>query len=119
MQYKRMLAIMQARFREFYRDTASWSWNLIMPVLMIIGFAFIFSGEPEDMFKVAVYADAETDQPASRFLATEYINFIEVDDLQQAVVKVQRHQFDMLLQLSAEPRYWINEHSSNGYVLEK
>ncbi len=119
MQSKRMIAVMQARFREFYRDTASWSWNLIMPVLMIIGFAFIFSGEPEDMFKVAVYAGEQAARADSRFLDTEYINFIEVDDLQQAIIKVQRHQFDMLLQLSSEPRYWINEHSSNGYVLEK
>ncbi len=119
MHSRRMMAIMHARFREFYRDTASWTWNLIMPMLMIIGFAFIFSGETPDLFKVAVYP-ADKNLPGElRFLDTEHINFIGVDDLQQAITKVQRHQFDMLLQLSDPPRYWINEYSANGYVVER
>lgn len=116
MKMQRMLAVMRARFREFYRDTASWSWNLIMPILIIVGFAFIFSGDSDDLFKVAVL-DGENSEVA--FLATQHIRFIDVTDLDSAIIKVQRHQIDMLLDLTGIPKYWINEHSANGYMLEK
>ncbi len=112
-----MMAVMRARFREFYRDTASWSWNLIMPILIIIGFAFIFSGDSEDMFKVAVLQN-DSDVEIS-FLKTNFIQFIKVKDLDESIIKVQRHQIDMLLDLTGQPRYWINEHSAKGYMLEK
>jgi len=117
MNMRRMMAVMRARFREFYRDTASWSWNLVMPILIIIGFSFIFSGDSEDMFKVAVLQNDSSDDIA--FLKTDYIRFINVTELESAMTKVQRHQIDMLLDLTGKPKYWINEHSANGYMLEK
>jgi len=115
----RMMAVMKARFREFYRDTASWTWNLIMPVLIILGFAFIFSGDKEELFKVAVLQQQDLSVQPMVFMHTKHIQFIDVNDLNDALVKVQRHQFDMLIEPSAQPRYWINEHSANGYVVEK
>ncbi|MDJ0881153.1 MAG: ABC transporter permease [Gammaproteobacteria bacterium] len=115
----RMMAVMRARFREFYRDTASWSWNLVMPVLIIIGFAFIFSGEDESLYKVALYHGTQSDQVTLNFLDTRHVRFIDVDDLQTAIIKVQRHQFDMLIDLRERGRYWVNEHSPNGYVVEQ
>jgi len=117
MKMSRMMAVMRARFREFYRDTASWSWNLVMPILIITGFSFIFSGDSEDMFKVAVLQNDSNDDIA--FLKTDYIRFIKVTDLESAMTKVHRHQIDMLLDLTGKPKYWINEHSANGYMLEK
>ncbi len=119
MNMRRMLAVMRARFREFYRDTASWSWNLVMPVLIIIGFAFIFSGEDENLYKVAVYQQGPSEQKKPKFLNTKHVRFIEVDDLQAAIIKVRRHQFDMLIDLNGEGRYWVNQHSANGYVVEQ
>ncbi|MBC8210070.1 MAG: ABC transporter permease [Gammaproteobacteria bacterium] len=120
MNIKRMMAVMRARFREFYRDTASWTWNLMMPLLIIFGFYFIFSGDSRELFKVALYNSEATSQQELSFLQTEHIRFIEVDDLAVAIVRVQRHQFDMLLDRSSTPpRYWVNPHSANGYMLEK
>ena len=116
----RMMAVMRARFREFYRDTASWSWNLMMPLLIILGFYFIFSGDSKDLFKVAIYNSNQSSQPELKFLQTAHIKFIDVSDLESAVIRVQRHQFDMLLDLSSRPpRYWVNQHSANGYMLER
>ncbi|MBK1648332.1 ABC transporter permease [Rhabdochromatium marinum] len=42
--WARIYAIFIARNREFYRDSAGLVWNLIMPVMMILSFAFIFDG---------------------------------------------------------------------------
>lgn len=119
MKIKRMMAVMQARFREFYRDTASWTWNLIMPILIIVGFAFIFSGDSNELFKVAVLKKENSQTTDIAFLKTKHIHFIDAVDRDATITKVQRHQIDMLLELGDKPKYWVNEHSANGYMLEK
>ena len=40
---------------------------------------------------------------------------IDADDIELTIVrKVERHQLDLLLDLRAPPRYWVNEHSPEG-----
>jgi ABC-type multidrug transport system permease subunit len=112
----RILAVLRARLREFYRDRASLMWNLAMPLFIVFGFAFIFSGEPEDLLKVGVVGG---DDAASPFLNTDYVQFIPVDDRDTAVLSVQRHQLDMLLDLGSAPGYWVNIHSAKGYMAER
>ncbi len=112
----RILAVLRARLREFYRDRASLTWNLVMPLCIVFGFAFIFSGEPEDLIKVGVLNGSGA---ASPFLTTDYVRFIAVEDRDAAVLSVQRHQLDMLLDLGDQPGYWVNVHSAKGYMAER
>ncbi len=125
--WQRILAVLAARNREFYRDSAGLTWNLLMPVMMIIAFAFIFSGEPKALFKVGVIAPPATIDSApaatSGFLATPHIDFIPVADdsdaVASAVTKVQRHQLDLLLDIRDGPAYWVNPDSANGDLVER
>lgn len=119
MKIKRIRAILKARFREYYRDTTSWAWNLFMPIMILIGFSFIFSGESQDVFKVAVYPAGQTNAQLERFVKTRYINIIETDDLQKMITRVERHQVDMLIDSHKPLRYWVNEYSPRGYLVEK
>jgi len=116
---RRFFAALSARNREFLRDRTALSWNIALPVLIIMGFAFAFSTDSNDLFKVGLRdATTQTTLQQKRFLATEHIQFIPVDDLQVAITKVERHQLDMLLDLETA-RYWINETAANGYILER
>ena len=118
--WRRIHAIFRARNREFYRDKAGLSWNIIMPVLMVFGFAFIFGNEPDDLFKIGLLTDAtQTTAAASPLLDTHHVSFIPMHDADQATAKVQRHQIDLLLDLRGPPRYLINEHSPHGYLAER
>ena len=117
---RRIYAIFRARNREFYRDKAGLSWNIIMPVLMVFGFAFIFGDEPDDLFKIGLLTDeAQTEAAASPLLNTRHVSFIPIQDADQATAKVERHQIDLLLDLRGPPRYLINEHSPRGYLAER
>jgi ABC-type multidrug transport system permease subunit len=119
MRLKRFTAALSARNREFLRDRTAISWNIILPVMIVIGFAFFFKLNSNDMFKVGVFGDADTPPPGLQyFLDTEQIQFIPVDEPQQAVIKVERHQLDMLLDLT-QNRYWVNQDSQNGYLLQR
>ena len=112
---RRFLAVFRARLPEFYRDRASLMWNILMPLFLIAGFAFIFSGEPEDLFKIAVHGD-----PAqSAFLALPHLKVVPVTDLAAAREKLRRHQYDLLLDLNGGVRYWINADAPRGALAEQ
>lgn len=117
---RRFLAVLYARNLEFVRDRSSLAWNLVMPVLLVAGMAWIFAEGGRPLFQVAVVSAArEVVTSAHPFLTTEHIHFFNVSDEQDAVRKVERHQIDMLLRLGKEPTYWVNTDSPKGYVLEK
>ena len=82
---KRFLAILHARNMEFIRDRSSLGWNILFPLLLVLGFAVVFSGEPKAMFKVGVLGDPSQlrGADAASFFKTKYIQFIPVDDLGQ------------------------------------
>ncbi|HEB95662.1 MAG TPA: ABC transporter permease [Sedimenticola thiotaurini] len=115
MNLRRFLAVFAARNREFLRDRMALAWNVVLPVLIVIGFAFAFTGDGKALFKVGVYGDAGT-TPA--LLRMKHIQIIPVARLDAAITKVQRHQLDLLLDRE-KGRYWINDTSANGYILAR
>ncbi|MCU7845677.1 MAG: ABC transporter permease [Candidatus Thiodiazotropha sp. (ex Monitilora ramsayi)] len=118
MSIRRFSAALQARNLEFLRDRTALGWNFIMPVLIVMGFAFFFSTGQEELYKVALTGQAELDAPIQNFLKTRYMDFIPVDDLETAISKVDRHQLDLLVDMDKQ-RYWVNSTSPKGYLLEQ
>ncbi len=117
--FKHFFAVLAARNIEFFRDRAALAWNILFPVLIVAGFAFAFSGDQIDLYKVGVYGDQSAQKKQQNsFLATEHIQFIPVTELQPAIVRLERHQLDMLFD-PEQKRYWINEESPRGYLLER
>lgn len=114
MRLQRLLAVFVARNKEFLRDRAALGWNLLFPVLIVAGFAFAFSGEPAPLYKVGVVGNA----PPSGFFTTPQVQFIAVDDRAVAVTKVERHRLDLLVDVT-EGRYWVNDESPRGQLLER
>jgi len=117
MNIQHFLAVLSARNKEFLRDRASLSWNVLFPFLLILGLALAFGNEKRDQYKVAVYGGDEQIQ-ITEFLQLEYVKYIEVDDREITLKKVARHQLDMLLDFEAQ-QYHINDTSANGYILGK
>ncbi len=120
MSFSRLTAMTWARSLEFLRDFSALGWNIAFPVLMVGGFALIFSGPGQPLFKVAVLTSAPLTAQTHPFLATDHIQFYRETDLDLAVAKVSRHQVDMVLDLRAVPgRYWANPESPKGETLEQ
>lgn len=110
---KRFLAILHARNLEFIRDRAALSWGLIFPTALMMGFALLFSSGDQELYKVGVYG--EQTHP---FQQSRYIHFIPVSDLDKAIIKVERHQLDLLI-APDKLRYWVNDSSPSGYITEQ
>jgi ABC-type multidrug transport system permease subunit len=117
---KRLFAVLHARNLEFLRDRATLAWNIVLPVALVIGLAVIFGGPERPLFKVGVlHAGERIDERAHPFLRTHYVEFFSAKGEADALRKVSRHQMDLLLDLRAAPRYWVNTDSPKGYIVEK
>jgi len=117
---RRFLAVMHARNMEFIRDRSSLGWNILFPLLLVLGFAVVFAGDEKPLYKVGVLGDpARMSARDSGFFATRYIQFIPVTDLEKAIEKVEHFQLDMLVDVREGRRYWVNGTSPGGYLLER
>ncbi|MEN8176202.1 MAG: ABC transporter permease [Pseudomonadota bacterium] len=116
----RILAVMKARLREFYRDRAGLGWNLVMPLVFVVAFAVIFDEDANDVLKVGVLNGGHpVSASLQAYLGSRHINFVDFVDREEAIIKVRRHQLDLLLDLQDQPSYWINQYSAKGEVAEK
>ena len=116
---KTFLALLWARNKEFYRDRASISWALVLPVIILIAVAVAFSGREQQLFKFGVLtvADTEVVMPAS--LQKPYIQVVAMPVEAQALTRVRHHQLDLLLAKTEHGwRYWINDSAARGDVLQ-
>ena len=115
---RRIYAIFLSRNREFLRDRASLSWNLLLPVALVFGLSFAFDGQ-RDEYTVGVLQDGtEIETSSHPFLETRYIRFVPYDDLDVALRKVERHQLDLLVDTGPPTRYWVNPTAPKGYFVE-
>ncbi len=112
--FKRFLAVFVARNYEFFRDRAALGWNLVFPVLLVVGFAFIFSPSKQTLYKVGVIEN----QIAHQFNDIQYIERVEYANQAEAMAKLRQHKVDFLIDFSSST-YWLNETSAKGYIVEK
>jgi ABC-2 type transport system permease protein len=115
---RRLLAVLHARNLEFLRDRSTLIFTLLLPVLLVIGMGFVFGGPERPLFKVGVLAP-RIDRAAHPFLRERYVEFIALPEEAQALQKVRHQQVDLVVDLRAAPRYWVNTDSPKGYIVEK
>lgn len=112
----RLLAMTWARSLEFLRDRSALGWNFAFPLLLVAGFAWIFSGPPQPMFKVALL---QPQGAPSALLAAPGVQFYLEHDLEQARAKVARHRIDLAIDFTQQPlRYFVNPASQKGAAVE-
>ena len=113
--FSRFYAIFKARNTEFFRDKASLSWSIIFPVLLLIGFAVVFSGDGKSVYKIGLL---NTPSEKTEFMQTKYIEFVDYQQQDLALDKLRQHKIDLLVDYRSE-QYWLNDSSPNGYLTEK
>ncbi|SFC69665.1 ABC transporter permease [Pseudoalteromonas denitrificans] len=116
--FKRFLAVLIARNYEFFRDRAALGWNLIFPVLLVVGFAFIFSGDGKTLYKIGILNDFKQASQNQALMQLKHIEFVSYTEEPLAMIKLRQHKIDLLVDFNKQ-YYWINESSSSGYIAEK
>lgn len=108
---KMFLWLFHVRNKEFFRDKAAVSWNFLFPVLVVLGFAFAFSGKEQALFKIAVVGET----PQALIESLPSVEAVHVKTSEEALSKLRRHQYDLVLEGS---RYWMNSSAPKGRVVE-
>ncbi len=116
--WNRIYALFVARNLEFVRDRSALAWSVLLPILIIFVFAFAFTEDNPEKFKVGLISGSVPEGAVVAFTQTRYIRFIEFDEAASNLHKVERHQIDLLFD-SVTNHYWINQTSPNGYIVEK
>lgn len=117
---KRFWAVFVARNLEFFRDKSTLIFNLVFPIILIFGFAFAFPGGGGTTFKIGTIGEAPVAGSAADipFLHYRYLQFLPYTELASPLGRLAHHQIDMVIDFS-KGEYYVNEASSNGYVLER
>jgi len=119
----RFWSIFIARNKEYYRDRASFGWNIAFPFLIIIGFALIFQRGGQRPYKIAILeqdASIAINQTIQNTICSHQLfDCFPVIDQSSAIDKLNHHKLDMIIQNGTIPlNYWINTYSPNGILSE-
>jgi len=112
-------ALFVTRTKEFYRDRGALLWSMMLPICIVAAIAFAFSGKEQVLFKVGVYQSGTMITITEPLLEQPYVQRVDYDDFEQALLRVQHHQLDLLLAADQPGKYWINESSAKGSAVEK
>lgn len=121
---KKLLALINARNKEFYRDKTAMGWTLIFPIIVLLGFTYGYSGKQDPILKVAVANNAVRQSPLlQNFFSTPGIEIKTSTDQANALKKVSRFELDLLLSIEGEPSspkivYATNSDSDKGKLAE-
>lgn len=118
---KKFLALVAVRNKEFYRDKFTLMWTFLFPFLVMLGFAYGYSGRQEPLLKVGVLSSvAKQEGSLKQFVSTPQLQLVNYDDQAQALKRIERHQLDLLVKAEADGLvYWINPDSPKAELAER
>jgi ABC transporter DrrB family efflux protein len=114
----RLLAILHARNLEFLRDRGTLLFTTLLPLMLVVGMGFVFSGPERPLFKVGVIG-TQLERQTDAFLHERYVQFVPEPDVATGVGKLTHQQVDLLMDTRAPVHYWVNTDSPKGYIVEK
>jgi ABC-type multidrug transport system permease subunit len=119
----KLLALIGARNKEFYRDRAALIWTLLFPFIVLAGFTYGYSGRQEPLLRVRVAPASAVVEPALRDLvAVPGVELKETDDEAAALAKLARYELDLVVTVAdggRRLRYALNADSDKGKLAER
>ena len=120
---KKILALIIARNKEFYRDHTAMIWSLIFPMVVLLGFNYGYSGKQEPILTVTVVPESALATSILKSLReTPGVKIQGAEDQTQAIKKLQRYETDFVISLEGFPQkpggYFLNPDSEKGKLAE-
>jgi ABC-2 type transport system permease protein len=117
---KKLLALIGARNKEFYRDRAALIWTLLFPFLVLAGFTYGYSGRQEPLLRIRVVAGALASVPAG-LRELPGVEVKETDDEAATLKKLERHELDLVVVAASDVglSYSVNADSDKGRLAER
>ncbi len=120
---KKLLALVSARNKEFYRDRSAMIWTFIFPFVVLAGFNYGYSGRQDPILKVMVYPPTTLALPTIQTLKS--LPGIEIktsDEEKSALNTLSHYETDLLIRPAENGQsliYSINGDSDKGKLSER
>jgi ABC-type multidrug transport system permease subunit len=117
----KLLALIGARNKEFYRDRTALVWTLLFPFIVLAGFTYGYSGRQEPVLRVRAVPAAALERPPLRALASvPGVEVKEADDAAAALRRLERHEVDLVVLLEGGGLvYSVNADADKGKLAER
>ncbi len=121
--FKRIWTLFKARNLEFLRDRSAFAWNILFPVLVIVGFSVLFRDDRQILYKVGIVGastgvEQNSETQLTSFKKLRYIDFIPFANKDQAIPKLLHHRIDLIVD-QEKKTYWTSRTSPKGYIAER
>src|SRR5690554_322618 len=114
---KSFVQLFIARNKEFYRDKSSLSWAFILPILIIVGCAFAFSGNNQTILTIAYYLSDSQPKDLSA-LSQSFSHWMAYDDINTAKQRLAQHQLDAFVDQTSKT-IWLNPESNQSLLIQQ
>ncbi len=114
---KSFVQLFIARNKEFYRDKSSLSWAFILPILIIVGCAFAFSGNNQTILTIAYYPSDSQPKDLSA-LSQSFSHWMAYDDINTAKQRLAQHQLDAFVDQTSKT-IWLNPESNQSLLIQQ
>lgn len=115
----KLVALIGARNKEFYRDRAALIWTLLFPFIVLAGFAYGYSGRQEPLLRVRVLP-ASAIAALGGLAAVPGVELKEADDEAATLKKLSRYELDLVVTVTGDRlSYALNADSDKGKLAER
>lgn len=113
-------ALFYARTMEFLRDRGALFWNILFPVVLVVGFAFVFSNGEDSVFTVGLLGEGEAPESLRDLAGIEFVRYDNAEELQLEAVttRLRQHQLDMVIDLD-RAEYYLNSEAPGAEMLRR
>jgi ABC-2 type transport system permease protein len=116
--FRRMLALITARNKEFYRDRAVLVWTFVFPFVVLLGFAYGYSGKQDPLLRLGVVGEPPAEAAALLELPGTAVTRHAV--AAPALRKLERYELDLVLgHEDGALAYWVAEGTDRGRLAER
>lgn len=106
--FKRVLAVVKIRNREFYRDLGALGWVIIFPLIMVVTFGYVFDVDRGGDYKIGYWGNYPTPE-------IPFVKWVKYKDQEEALEKLKYQKIDLALTLGIRPAtLWTAEGSARS-----
>lgn len=114
---KKLLALINARNKEFYRDRGTLGWTLFFPFIVLAGFHYGYSGRLEPVLKIGTTPEVVQTMPGVQSFGALPGISLRASEASDALKRLERYDLDLVVLASGNPghfSYSLNEDSEKG-----
>ena len=94
--FKRVMAVVKIRNREFYRDFGALGWVIVFPLIMVVTFGYVFDVDRGGDYKIGYWGNYPTPE-------IPFVQWVKYSDQKEALEKLKYQKIDLALTVGQRP----------------